>query len=200
MLWQLFCQCGNVGGSLGHSSGLQCLLSWVHSVLGCSGHSSPVGPLLLQLCFSISPSTVARPASLPLPLQVPGQGLASGIGCWLPVDVSDPAPCPPQYLLGHWFLSHSLPQILILDHLLPSDFIDAPQTGVEEGLNLLLHCLLSAMSHIHRARLTSHWSLRCGVWFSCWFFQMPRCFWAWRKLLVPCQFWLWHLLFLSSTW
>ena len=22
---------------------------------------------------------------------------------------------------------------------------------------------------------------------------MPRCFWAWRKLLLPCQFWLWRL-------
>ena len=26
-----------------------------HSVLGCSGHSGPVGPLLFQLCFSVSP-------------------------------------------------------------------------------------------------------------------------------------------------
>ena len=41
-----------------------------HSVLGCSGHSGPVGPLLFQLCFSVSPPTVARPASLSLPLQV----------------------------------------------------------------------------------------------------------------------------------
>ena len=29
-----------------------------HSVLGCSGHSGPVGPLLFQLCFSVSPPTV----------------------------------------------------------------------------------------------------------------------------------------------
>ena len=53
--------------------------------------------------------------------------------------------------------------------------------------------VLSAMSHIRKAGLTSHWSWRCGVWFSCWFFQMPRCFWAWRKLLLPCRFWLWRL-------
>ena len=85
----------------------------VHSVLGCSGHSGPVGPLLFQLCFSVSPPTVARPASLPLPLRVPGQGLACGAGCWLPEGVSDPAPLPPQYLLGHWFQSRSLPQIFI---------------------------------------------------------------------------------------
>ena len=38
--------------------------------------------------------------------------------------------------------------------------------------------VLSAMFHIRKAGLTSHWSWRCGVWFSCWFLQMPRCFWA----------------------
>ena len=38
-------------------------------VLGCSGHSRPVDPLLFQLCFSVSPPTVARPAFLPLPLR-----------------------------------------------------------------------------------------------------------------------------------
>ena len=112
-----------------------------HSVLGCSGHSGPAGPMLFQLCFSVSPPTVARPASLPLPLQVPGQGLACGAGCWLPEGVSDPAPLPPQYLLGHWFLSHSLPQIFISDLLLPLDFVDMPQTGVEECLDLSLHRL-----------------------------------------------------------
>ena len=31
--------------------------------------------------------------------------------------------------------------------------------------------VLSTMSHIRKAGLTSHW-------FSCWFLQMPRCFWA----------------------
>ena len=88
-----------------------------HCVLGCSGRSRPVGPLLFQLCFSVSPPTVARPASLPLPLRVPGQGLACGAGCWLPERVSDPAPLSPQCLLGHWFLSRSLPQIFISDPL-----------------------------------------------------------------------------------
>ena len=95
---------------------------------------SPAVSALLQF----SPPTVTRPASLPLPFRVPGQGLACGAGCWLPEGVSDPAPLPPQYLLGHWFLSHSLPQIFISDLLLPLDFVDAPQTGVEEWLNLLL--------------------------------------------------------------
>ena len=120
-----------------------------HSVLGCSCHSGPVGPLLFQLCFSVSPPTVARPASLPLPLRVPGQGLACGAGCWLPEGVSDPTPLPPQYLLGHWFLSRSLLQIFIPDLLLTLDFVDAPQTGVEECLDLSLHrlccppCLIS---------------------------------------------------------
>ena len=77
--------------------------------------------------------------SLSLPQWVPCQGLACGAGCWLPEGVSDPAPLPPQYLLDHWFLSRSLPHIFISDLLLPLDFIDAPQTGVEECLNLLLH-------------------------------------------------------------
>ena len=112
-----------------------------HSVLGCSGHSRPVSPLLFQLSFSVSPPTVARPASLPLPLRVPGQGLVCGAGCWLPEGLSDPAPLPPQYLLGHWFLSRLLPQIFILDLLLPSDLVDALQTVVEECLDLLLHRL-----------------------------------------------------------
>ena len=83
------------------------------SVLGFSGHSSPVGSLLFQLCFCVSPPTVTRPASLPLPLRVPGQGLACYAGCWLPEGVYDPAPLPPQYLHGHWFLSRSLPQTFI---------------------------------------------------------------------------------------
>ena len=53
--------------------------------------------------------------------------------------------------------------------------------------------MLSAKSHIRKAGLTSHWSWRCRVWFSCWFLQMPKCFWAWRRLLLPCWFWLWRL-------
>ena len=55
--------------------------------------------------------------------------LACGAGCWLPEGVSDPAPLPPQYLLGHWFLSHSLPQIFISDLLLPLYFVDSPACG-----------------------------------------------------------------------
>ena len=98
-------------------------------------------PVQLVPCFSVLPPTVVRPASLPLSLLVPGQGLACGAGCWLPEGVSEPAPLPLQYLLGHWFLSRSLLQIFISDLLLPTDFVDAPQTGVEECLNLLLHRL-----------------------------------------------------------
>ena len=75
-----------------------------HSLLGCSGHSRPVGHLLFQLYFSVLPPTVARPVSLSLPLWAPGQGLVCSAGCWLPAGVSDPAPLPPQYLLDHWFL------------------------------------------------------------------------------------------------
>ena len=86
-----------------------------YSVLGCSGHFGPVGTLVFELCFSVLPPTVARPASLPLPLRVPCKGLACDAGCWLPEGVSDPAPLSPQYLPGHWFLSCSLPPIFILD-------------------------------------------------------------------------------------
>ena len=118
-----------------------------HSVLGCSGHSSPVGPLLLKLYFSVSPPSVERPAFLLLPKWAPGQGMACVAGCWLPEGVSDPAPLPLQYLLGHWFPSRSFPQIFISDLLLPSNFVDAPQTGVEECLNLFLHCVVCHVSH-----------------------------------------------------
>ena len=67
-----------------------CFLTYAHRSRWSIGHqrplaialcSGPVGPLLFQLCFSVSPPTVARPASLPLPLRVPGQGLACGAGC-----------------------------------------------------------------------------------------------------------------------
>ena len=61
-------------------------------------------------------------------------------------------------------------------------------------LNLLLHrlCCPLCLTSVETG-LTSHWSWRCGVWFSCWFLQMPRCFWAWQKLLMLCRFWLWRL-------
>ena len=44
-------------------------------------------------------------------------------GFW---GVSDPVPRPRQCLLGHWFLSCSLPQIFISDLLLLFDFVAAP--------------------------------------------------------------------------
>ena len=74
-----------------------------------------VGPLLFQLCFSVLLPFVARPASLSLPLRVPGQGFACGVGFWLLEGVSDPAPLPLEYLLGHWFMSCWLPRIFIWD-------------------------------------------------------------------------------------
>ena len=117
-----------------------------HSVLGCSCHSGPVGPLLFQLYFNVSPPTVARPASLPLPLRVPGQGLACGAGCWLPEGVSNPAPLPPQYLLGHWFLSRSLPQIFISDLLLPLDFVDAPRQVLKNVW--IFRCIVCVVRHV----------------------------------------------------
>ena len=129
----------------------------LHSVLGCSGHSCPVGPLLLQLSFSVLPPTVARPSSPSLPLWVPGQGLACGAGCWLPEGVSDPASLPPQYLLGHWFVSSWFPQIFILDLLLPLGFVDAPQTGAEEFLSCLrapqFWIVITVLDHYSRMRM-----------------------------------------------
>ena len=92
------------------------LLTYAHRSWWSIGHQRPLAitlcsgllwsfrtswSLLFQLCFSVSPPIVARPASLSLPLPVPGQGLTCGAGCWLPVGVSDPAPLPPQYRLGH---------------------------------------------------------------------------------------------------
>ena len=99
---------------------------------------------LVPCCFSsasVPCLLLLRGRALSLPLRVSGQGLACGAGCWLPEGVSDPVPLSPQHLLGHWFLSRSLPQIFISDFLLPLDFVDAPQTGVEECLDLLVHRL-----------------------------------------------------------
>ena len=42
-----------------------------------------------------------------------GSSTGLGVWCWLPEGVFSPAPLPPQCLLGHWFLSRSLPQIFI---------------------------------------------------------------------------------------
>ena len=50
--------------------------------------------------------------------------------------MSDPSPLTLQNLLGHWFLSRSLPQIFVWDHLRPSDVIDAPRACVDKCLNL----------------------------------------------------------------
>ena len=93
--------------------------------------------MLLELCLSVLPPTVARPASLPLSLQLPGQSLVCGAGCWLPEGVSDPAPLSLQNLICYWLLSRSLPQLFIWEHLWPSDVVDALETGVEECLDFL---------------------------------------------------------------
>ena len=61
----------------------------------------------------------------------------------------------------------------------------------------IFRCIVCVVRHVshtrHKAGLISHWSWRCRVWFSCWFLQMPRCFSAWQKLLLPCRFWLCRL-------
>ena len=59
--------------------------------------------------------------------------------------------------------------------------------------------LSSSKFCICRARLTSHWSWRCEVWFLSWSPWTTRCSWAWHKLLWPCQSWLWHLCLCPSV-
>ena len=91
---------------------------------------------------SLSSSSVSRLQLLrgrPLFLFPCGFQVRACTGCSFPEGVSDPAPLPPQNLLGHWFLSRSFQQIFILDFLWPSDLIDASQTGVEECLYFLQH-------------------------------------------------------------
>ena len=63
---------------------------------------------LVTCCFSSTSVSClqllrGRPLFL-FPCGLQFQGLARSAGCWLPEGVSDPAPLPPQYLLGHWFL------------------------------------------------------------------------------------------------
>ena len=43
--------------------------------------------------------------------------------------------------------------------------------------------LSSSKFRIRRARLTSHWSWRCEVWFLSWSPWMTKCSWVWQKLL-----------------
>ena len=92
-----------------------------------------------------------------LPLRVPGQGLACGAGCWLPEGVSDPAPLPPQYLLGHWFLSRSLPQIFISESSLTVGFCRcASDRSWRMSGSFVASSVLSAMSHIRRALVSPY--------------------------------------------
>ena len=112
-----------------------------HRTLFCAALAIPVQ--LVPCCFSsasMSRLELLRGRSLflfPCGFQV----RACCVVLSNPEGVSDPAPLPPLYLFGHWFLSRSLPQISISDLLLPTDFVDAPQTVVEECLNLLFHRL-----------------------------------------------------------
>ena len=114
-----------------------------HRTLFWASLASPV--LLVPFCFitaSVSCLQLLRGRPLFLfPCGVPCQCLACGAGRWLPKGVSNPAPLPPQNLLDHLFMTLSFPQVLISDLLWPSDIENAPQTGVEECLNLLLYCL-----------------------------------------------------------
>ena len=50
--------------------------------------------------------------------------------------VSNPAPLPSLNLLIDWLLTCPLPQLLVCYFLRPSDVEDAPETGVEECLDL----------------------------------------------------------------
>ena len=111
---------------LGHL--LTYLLTYAHRSQWSIGHQRPAAIALysgLLLSFrtswspAVSPPTVARPASFPLPLRVPCQGLACSAGCWLPEGVSDPASLPPQYLLGHWFLESFISGTFMVMNLRP---------------------------------------------------------------------------------
>ena len=89
-------------------------------------------------------------------------GSRSGLGvwCWMLEGVSDPAPFPPQYLLGHWFLSRSLPQISLATWtVFPVSYIvlmfhvasRVNALGVRRGVSLSasfrlsLHCVISLL-------------------------------------------------------
>ena len=124
-------------------------------------------------------------------------GSRSGLGMWC-------------WMLASWGCVRSSPTSsavsawpLVPVPLAPTDhFGSSPSTGFcrwasdrcwRMSGSFVASSVLSAMSHICKAGLTSQWSWRCWVWFSCWFLQMPRCFWAWQKLSSTCRFWLWHL-------
>ena len=118
--------------SIGHRRPLASALC--SGLLWLSRPSCFLAALVLPLCLASSCCEGGLSSSFP------GQGLACGTGCWFHEGLSDPAPIPPQNLLGHLFLSRSLQQIFILDFLWPSNLIDTSQRGVEECLYFLQHC------------------------------------------------------------
>ena len=164
-----------------------------HSVLGCSSFQtswSPAVSALLQCLTSNCCETGLSSSSL--------AGSRSGLGVWC-------------WMLASWGCVRSSPTSsavsawpLVPVPLAPTDLHFGSSLAIgfcrcasdrcwRMSGSFVASSVLSAMSHIRKAGLTSHWSWRCGVWFSCWFLQMPRCFWAWQKLLLPCRFWLWRL-------
>ena len=187
----------------------QYLLTYAHRSPWSLGHQRPpaialCSGLLLSFRTSWSPAVSALLQCLPsicceasLSSSSPG-GSRSGLGVWC-------------WMLASWGYVQSSPTSsavsawpLVPVPLAPTDLHFGSSLAIgfcrctsercwRMSGSFVASSVLSAMSHIRKAELTWHWSWRCGVWFSCWFLQMPRCFWAWRKLLLPCWFWLWCL-------
>ena len=91
---------------------------------------------ILPLCLSSASCFWAGLSSFPL--RVPRQCLSFDAGAWFSERMTNPAPLPPQDLFGDWLLSSSFPQVFITDFDWPSNVENAPQTVVNEGLDLPL--------------------------------------------------------------
>ena len=170
---------------------------WPLAIALCSGLLWPLQPswslavsALLQCLVSNCCETSLSSSSL--------AGSRSGIGvwCWMLAFLGCVRSSPTSFAVSAWPLVPVplFPTVLHFGSFPANGFCRcASDRCWRMSESFIALSVLSAMSHIRRAGLTSRWSRRCGVWFSCWFLQKPRCFWAWRKLLLPCRFWLWRL-------
>ena len=185
------------------------LLTYAHRSQWSIGHQRPpaialCSGLLLSFRTSWSPAVSALLQCLASNCCEAGLSSSSPVGsrsvlgvwCWMLASWGCVRSSPTSSAVSAWPLVPVLlaPTVLHFGSSLAIGFCRcASDRCWRMSGSFVASSVLSAMSHIRRAGLTSHWSWRCGVWFSCWFLQMPRCFWAWQKLLLPCRFWLWRL-------
>ena len=132
---------------------MDCLLTYAHRSQWSIGHQRPpaialCSGLLLSFQTSWSPAVSALlqclasnccEASLSSS-SLAGSRSGLGVWCWMLASLGCVRSSPTSSAVSAWPLV-PVPLAPISDLLLPLDFVDAPQTGVEECLDLSLHRL-----------------------------------------------------------